>query len=198
MSPVAPPIRNALLFPVRPIVLWQAVALGTSVPKASVYKNSQLGRAKCKVRLAWKIYVSAPTGWVGFSQKTNEGNFGCFVAFRTNARHVVRALPRSEPVCHFKCSALIRPNLLKSLLEPSQQKELIIDCGSANLFQKFDAARLRRRGILKAFIAVSANYASLIAAAIYPFVPKGAPNFAKCLFILYPDGESTSIGVRAG
>jgi hypothetical protein len=117
-APVASSIQKALVFPVRSVILRESVALRTAVPKAPVDKNRQLLGAKHEVRFSRQVPVSAPAREACLSQQTNERALCGFVAFRSNARHIMRALLRSEPVCHFSASFLVWPNLFESLLKP--------------------------------------------------------------------------------
>jgi hypothetical protein len=118
---VALPSREALLFPVTPIVVGQLVAARTSMPETSVHEDRHLLSSKNEVRFAWKSWVPTPPGKAGRSQQADDGALSGLVAFRTNTRHVMRALSRGKPVCHFNSSFLIWPDLLESLFQPSQQ-----------------------------------------------------------------------------
>ncbi len=103
--------------PVGTVVLGQAIASWTTMPKTAVNKDGKPLGSKDKIRLTRQIEVPPPAGDSCLSEDGKENAFCSGVALRTNARHITRALFPSQPVRHgslYFFSGLIFSNFVSS------------------------------------------------------------------------------------
>jgi len=103
--PVAFPVAGYLGFPELPVSLRGSVALGTSVPEASVDKDRHPLLAEGEVWLTHKLQMPPPAGDAFLTEELNQHPLRPFVTLPTDQGHHLGPLLLGEYVRHYSYSA---------------------------------------------------------------------------------------------
>jgi len=99
-SSISRSVRLDSLAPERAVRLGHSVATGTSVPKATVYKQGHVTLAENKIRSSRQVRVPSPTCNFVVAQKANHAQFRSSISDWTDSSHDLRALLSRENVGH--------------------------------------------------------------------------------------------------